>query len=147
MPLRHWVVGLAVIGLAGCTLLNPRVSTPAKKLDCEAGNACSVVVSVECPRYFECDMRVDYDLVFVQARDQVDIRWVLRGEPGAEFAANGIVIDNSAFECRAEAKDAFVCRDRHPEFGIFKYAIHVTVKDSVFGPRGVQSLDPWIVNH
>ena len=47
----------------------------------------------------------------------------------------------------SEGKDKFVCKDAHPDFGIFKYSVNVTVKDSLFGPRGVQSLDPWVVNY
>ena len=66
-----------------------------------------------------------------------------------EFAANGIAFDSSVFQCspESEGKDKFVCKDAHPDFGIFKYSVNVTVKDSLFGPRGVQSLDPWVVNY
>ena len=64
----------------------------------------------------------------------------------AEFTADGISFRNSAFDCRPEGKQAFVCRDAHPAFGVFRYTVNVTVKQSPFGPRGVQSLDRWVVN-
>jgi hypothetical protein len=149
MPTRTWWSALiACVLLAGCTALNPRVERAAKKLDCDGSKDCTVVVTVNCLRYFECDMSVDYDLILVLGRNkQVDIHWKLEGEKGAEFANNGIVIENSVFECKAEGKDKYSCKDKHPDFGVFKYAINVTVKDSLFGPRGVQSLDPWVVNH
>jgi len=107
-------------------------------------------VTVNCLHYLGCEIYVDYDLVFVAGKNnKTDIRWKLAGEKGAEFAANGIAFDSSVFQCspEAEGKDKFVCRNAHPDFGIFKYSVNVTVKDSLFGPRGVQSLDPWVVNY
>ncbi len=148
MAMRTW--GSALIAcflLAGCTVMNPRVERAAKRLDCDGSKECTVMVTVKCPRYFECDMSVDYDLILVRGRNrEVDIHWKLEGDNGAEFASNAIVIENSVFDCTAEAKDRHSCKDKHPEFGVFKYVINVTVKDSMFGPRGVQSLDPWVVN-
>jgi hypothetical protein len=87
---------------------------------------------------------------FVRLQQRGEFAGVVGGKGGerqAEFAENGIVLDNSSFECRPEGKDTWLCRDKHPDFGVFKYGINLTVKDSPFGPRGVQSLDPWIVNH
>ena len=149
MSMRTWCSGLIVcLLLTGCAFMQPRVQKAAKKLDCDGSAECVVAVNVDCTRYFECDLSVDYDVIVVLGRNRpVDIRWTLTGEGRAEFATNGIAIDNSAFECRAEGNNRFACRDKHPDFGVFKYAINVTVKDSPFGPRGVQSLDPWIVNH
>lgn len=148
MRMRTVCLGLVACLMAGCTALHPRVERASKKLDCDGSqDKCTVVVTVDCLRYFECDIFVDHDLVLVaEPKKQVDIRWTLKGEPGAEFAANGIEIDSSVFNCKPQGKDSFTCRDLHPDFGVFKYSIHVTVKDSVFGPRGVPALDPWIVN-
>jgi hypothetical protein len=149
MPMRTcFVAFVAASLLTSCAIIQPRVEHAAKKLECDGSNDCTVVVNVACPRYFSCDLTVDYDVVVVLGRNrQVDIRWKIAGERQAEFADNGIVLDNSSFECRPEGKDAYMCRDKHPDFGVFKYAINLTIKDSAFGPRGVQSLDPWIVNH
>ncbi len=140
----------ACVLLAGCAAMHPRVERSAKKLDCDGSKACTVTVSVECLHYLGCDISVDYDLVFVSGKNnKVDIRWQLAGEKGAAFAANGIALDSSVFQCgpEGEGKDKFVCKNAHPDFGIFKYSVNVTVKDSLFGPRGVQSLDPWVVNY
>ena len=149
MSMRNTLmVVLAAWLLASCALIQPRIQKTARKLECDGSNACTVVVSVDCPRYFQCDLAVDYDVVVVVGRNrEVDIRWKLVAERQVEFANNGIVLDNVAFECKAEGRDAYVCHDRHPDFGVFKYGINVTVKDGAFGPRGVQSLDPWIINH
>jgi hypothetical protein len=150
MPMRTWCSALlACLLMSGCAFLHPRVQKVAKKLDCDGSRDCTIAVTVECGRYFECDLAVDYDLIVVTGprNRPVDIRWKLAGEKLAEFASNGIAIDNVAFECKPEGKDAFVCRDKHPDVGVFKYAVNVSVKDSPFGPRGVQSLDPWIVNY
>jgi hypothetical protein len=134
--------------VAGCTTMHPRVERVAKKLDCDGSKECTVTVTVNCLHYLGCDVSVDYDLVFVAGKNkQTDIRWKLVGEKGVEFAANGIAFDSSVFQCSSEGKDKFVCKDAHPDFGIFKYSVNVTVKDSLFGPRGVQSLDPWVVNY
>ena len=136
--------------VAGCTTMHPRVERVAKKLDCDGSKECTVTVTVNCLHYLGCDLSVDYDLVFVAGKNkQTDIRWKLVGEKGVEFAANGIAFDSSVFQCspESEGKDKFVCKDAHPDFGIFKYSVNVTVKDSLFGPRGVQSLDPWVVNY
>jgi len=148
MAMRNGRLALiACLLLAGCSVLQPRVEKAAKRLDCDGSKDCTVVVTVTCVRFYGCDLAVDYDLVLVSGRDRrTDVRWVLRGEPAAEFASNGIVLDSSDFECRPEGKDKFACTDKHPGFGVFKYAVNVTVRDSAFGPRGVPSLDPWIVN-
>ncbi len=135
---------------AGCVTMHPPVDKGAAKLDCDGSKACVVTVTVNCLHYKLCDVSVDYDLVFVSSRNnKADIRWQLAGEPGAEFAPNGIVIDSAVFKCGSDAdgRKGFVCRNAHPEFGIFKYSVNVTVKDSAFGPRGVRSLDPWVVNY
>ena len=150
MSKRTWCSALIVcLFLSGCAFLHPRIQKVAKKLDCDGTRECTIPVTIDCGRYFECDLSVEYDVVAVTGNrnQQVDIRWKLAGEKQAEFPGNGIAIDNAAFECKPEGKDAFVCRDRHPDFGVFKYAVNVTIKDSPFGPRGVQSLDPWIVNY
>jgi hypothetical protein len=150
-PMAARIATFAFIGcllLAGCSVMQPRVERAAKRLDCDGSRDCTVVVTVTCARFYGCDMAVDYDMVAVSGRGgSTDIRWVLRGEPCVEFAAYGIALDSSDFECRPEGNDNFACTDKHAGFGIFKYAINVTVKDSAFGPRGVPSLDPWIVNN
>jgi hypothetical protein len=128
--------------------MQPRVERVAKKLDCDGSKECAITVTVTCERFFGCDTSVDHDLILVLGRNRpVDIRWKLEGEKGAEFASNGIVVENSVFDCKPEGRDRFSCTDKHPDFGVYKYAINVTVKDGVFGPRGVQSLDPWIINN
>ena len=136
--------------VAGCTTMHPRVERVAKKLDCDGSKECTVTVTVNCLHYLGCDVSVDYDLVFVAGKNrQTDIRWKLVGEKGVEFAANGI---RSTARCssahpRAKARTSSSARTRIPVFGIFKYSVNVTVKDSLFGPRGMQSLDPWVVNY
>jgi len=142
------IIGCFLLG--GCASLHPRVQHSGKKLDCDGSSACTVTVTVECLHYLGCDISVDYDLVLITGKNtKIDIRWQLAGEKGAAFAANGIALDSSVFQCapEGEGKDRFVCRNAHPDFGIFKYSVNVTVKDSLFGPRGVQSLDPWVVNY
>jgi hypothetical protein len=141
---------IACVVVAGCATMHPAIHRSAKKLDCDGSKACVVTVTVDCLHYLGCDIWVDYDLVFVAGKNnKVDIRWQLAGEKGAQFAANGIALDSAVFQCApdGEGKDKFVCRNAHPDFGIFKYSVNVTVKDSLFGPRGVQSLDPWVVNY
>jgi len=138
---------LVLVLLAGCSALDPRVDHAAKRLDCDGSSPCTIVVTVDCLRYFACNAWADHQLVLVRTRNRpAEIRWRLEGEPGAEFATAGIVIDNSVFECAVEGRATIAFRDRHPEFGVFKYAINVTVKNSAFGPRGVPALDGWIVN-
>lgn len=149
MSMRAWCPGLAAcLLLTGCALIQPRVQKPAGKIDCDGKGDCKVLVKVDCSRYFSCDLYVQYDLILVATphNQSLDIRWELEGEENAEFADNGIVVGNSAFDCKPAGKKKFMCTDKHPEFGVFKYAINVTIKESPFGPRGVQSLDPWIVN-
>ncbi len=143
-----WVAASACALVAGCASMRPPVATQARQLDCDAGKACTVVVDVSCTRFHGCRLAVDYDLVLVKGRGRnVDITWQLSGEPGAEFAANGVVLDNAQFECKPKAeKRQFGCSDKHSDFGVFKYSINVTLPGSAFGPRGVPSLDPWIVN-
>lgn len=150
MFMRVSAAALACVIFAGCAAMYPRVERSAKKLDCDGSKACVVTVNVSCLHFLGCDLSVDYDLVFVSGKNnKVDIRWQLAGEKRAAFAANGIAIDSSVFQCGpdAEGNNKFVCKNAHPDFGIFKYSVNVTVKDSLFGPRGVQSLDPWVVNY
>jgi len=93
-------------------------------------------------------LSVDYDLVLVKGRGKsTNIVWHLTGDSGASFPSNGIVLDSGEFQCSAklETKE-FACADKHVDFGVFKYRINVIVPQGVFGPRGVPSLDPWIVN-
>ena len=148
MPTRALCVTLLACLLStGCALIEPRVQRVANKLECDGSRDCVVVVTVDCTRYSACDMRVDYDVVVVigERRPQ-DIRWELAGDKNVEFTSDGVAFRNSAFDCRADGAKRFACRDLHPDFGVFKYAINVTLKESPFGPRGVQSLDPWVVN-
>ena len=149
MPAHHrWLAAIACLLVAGCTALHPRVDRATKRLDCDGSSACTVVVTVDCLRYVACDAWVDHAVVLALARDRpMDVRWRLEGDPGAEFAPNGIVADSAVFDCTADGRSAFACRDRHPDFGVFKYTINITVKNSAFGPRGVPSLDAWIVNN
>jgi len=149
MPTRTGCAALAACFLlAGCAEMHPRVERVAKKLDCDGSKECAITVTVSCLHFFGCDISVDHDLVLVLGRNRpVDIRWKLEGEKGAEFASNGIVVQNSVFDCKPEGKERFSCTDKHPDFGVYKYAVNVTIKDSLFGPRGVQSLDPWIINN
>ncbi|HKU84896.1 MAG TPA: hypothetical protein VJV77_01005 [Casimicrobiaceae bacterium] len=138
---------LACLFVTGCATMEPRVQRAGNKLDCDGSRECAVTVNVDCKRYFTCDVWVDYDMVAVVNENRAqDIRWKLVGEPNAEFTSDGISFRNSAFDCNPEGKQAFVCRDSHPGFGVFKYTVNVTLKDSPFGPRGVQSLDRWVAN-
>jgi hypothetical protein len=147
MPTRTWCSALvACLLLAGCTAMQPRPERTSKKLDCDGSRDCTVVVTVTCSHWFGCELTVDHDLILVTKKGKNDLRWKLDGEKGAEFASNGIVIDNSRFGCAPEGHDKFTCTDDNQGFDIFKYAINVTIKQSAFGPRGVQTLDPWIVN-
>ena len=142
-----WSTVVVCALLAGCAAMHPRVERKAEKRECESGKACTVTVTVTCDRFYGCAMAVDYDLVLVKDRGRsTQIDWVLAGEPGAEFAQNGIALDSAQFECAKREKKAVACTDRHEDFGVFKYGIHVTVPDGPFGPRGVPSLDPWVVN-
>ena len=134
--------------VAGCAAMHPRVPHEAKQKNCEGGGACAIEVGIDCDRFYGCDLHVDYDLVIVEGPGKpTEIVWRLAGETAARFATNGIVVPSSDFECapRQDGRE-FACSDKHPEFGIFKYRVNVTVPDSLFGPRGVPSLDPWIVN-
>jgi hypothetical protein len=134
--------------VAGCAGMHPRPPREAKLQHCQGSAACAVEVKVECERFFGCDLDVDYDLVLVEERGKrVDIVWRLSGDTGARFPASGVVLDSTEFECgpRADGRE-FACTDKHSDFGVFKYRINVTVPQSLFGPRGVPSLDPWIVN-
>jgi hypothetical protein len=99
------------------------------------------------PRVQRASNKLDYDRVAVLGENRAqEIRWKLVGEPNAEFTSDGVSFRNSAFDCRPEGKQAFVCRDTHPGFGVFKYTVNVTLKESPFGPRGIQSLDRWVAN-
>jgi hypothetical protein len=148
MRIRTVCMALLVLALAGCSLLHPRVERAAKKLECDGSRDCTVAVTATCSHFYGCDLATEYDLVLVSSpRDKpVDIRWQLAGETGAEFTSDGISFEHSMFDCRQEDPRTFACTDRNTEFGVFKYAVHLTVKGSAFGPRGVQSLDPWVVN-
>ena len=139
---------VACVLVAGCAAMHPRVEREAKLKTCEGAGDCVLEVSVDCDRFYGCDLSVDYDVVLVKDRGKPkDIVWRLTGDTGARFASNGIVVPSSDFGCavRADPRE-FACGDKHPEFGIFKYRVNVTVPSSLFGPRGVPSLDPWIVN-
>jgi hypothetical protein len=149
MRKRLWTIVVVCALLTGCAAMHPRTERAAQQQRCEGGGACTVVVKVDCERFYGCELSVDYDLVLVNGRGKgTDIVWRLSGETGARFTSNGIVVDSSEFERCAPRADAreYVCRDRHSDFGIFKYRVNVTVPKSLFGPRGVPSLDPWIVN-
>jgi hypothetical protein len=140
------VVACALV--AGCAAMHPRPPREAKQQQCEGGGACRVEVRVECERFYGCELFVDYDLVLVNDRNKrTEIVWRLTGDAGARFASNGVVIDSSEFECgpRGDGRE-FACTDKHSDFGVFKYRVNVTLPQSPFGPRGVPSLDPWIVN-
>ena len=142
-----WGALLACLLATGCASMEPRVQRVGSMLDCDGSRECAVTVNVDCKRYFACDVWVDHDLVAIRGENRAqDVRWNLVGEPNAEFTSDGISFHNSAFACRLEGKQAFVCRDAHPGFGIFRYTVNVKVKESPFGPRGVQSLDRWVVN-
>ncbi len=134
--------------LAGCAGMYPRVESTPRLLTCDGSTPCVVPVTVSCVRFYGCRLLVDDEVVLVKGRGKpVEIVWRLGGDTPSQFPSNAIVLDNSAFECHArpEARE-YACTDRHTEFGIFKYRINVTVPESVFGPRGVPPLDPWIVN-
>lgn len=142
-----WAV--ACILLTGCAAIYPRVERTPRLLTCDGSAACVVPVNVACSRFYGCRLSVDEEVVLVKGRGKpVDIVWRLAGDTQARFPGNGIVLDDVDFRCapRAEARE-FACRDQHRDFGVFKYRINVTVPDSLFGPRGVPSLDPWIVNN
>lgn len=134
--------------VAGCAAMHPRIEREPGQKTCEGAGACVIEVRVDCDRFYGCDLYVDYDLVVVENPGKpTEIVWRLEGEGGARFATNGIVVPSSDFECepRADGRQ-FACADKHSEFGIFKYRVNVTLPNSAFGPRGVPSLDPWIVN-
>jgi hypothetical protein len=143
-----WSCALACALLAGCAAMHPRVEKPAQMQSCDSGRACVIAVDVQCTQFYGCELSVDYDLVLVEDPGKpTNIVWRLTGEPQARFATNGIVVDSSDFRCagRPETRE-FMCVDEHTGFGVFKYRVNVTVPQSPFGPRGVPSLDPWIVN-
>jgi hypothetical protein len=143
-----WSCVVACVLVAGCAAMHPRTEREARQKTCEGSGECVVRVRVDCDRFYGCELSVDYDLVVVEgAGKRTDIVWRLTGDSGARFATNGIVVPSSDFECAARAETReFACSDKHPEFGVFKYRVNVTVPSSLFGPRGVPSLDPWIVN-
>ena len=144
-----WSSVVACSLLVGCAALYPRTETVSKQRDCESGGTCVIAVNVACTRFYGCELSVDYDLILVKGRGKsMNIVWRLTGDPGASFPSDGFVLDSGEFQCsaRPETKE-FACADKHTDFGVFKYRINVTVPESVFGPRGVPSLDPWIVNN
>ncbi|MDQ2916777.1 MAG: hypothetical protein M3R40_06405 [Pseudomonadota bacterium] len=135
--------------LVGCAAMYPRIERASKQQDCASGNECIIAVNVACTRFHGCELSVDADLILVKERGKsTNIVWRLTGDTGASFPSNGVVVDSSEFECGAkpETKE-FTCSDKHADFGVFKYRINVTVPESLFGARGVPSLDPWIVNN
>ena len=148
MSKTFWSSAVACALLAGCAAMHPRVEKTAKMQSCASGNACEIAVNVACTHFYGCELSVDYDLVLVEERGQrTTIVWHLTGEPGARFGTNGIVLDSAEFECAGEPESkAFRCVDKHADFGVFKYRVNVTLPQSAFGPRGVPSLDPWVVN-
>ncbi len=141
-----WSAVISCMLLIGCSAMYPHAEKVSGKLDCDGTSACTVTVAVKCTQFYGCDASVDYDVVVVGEKKNVDIEWQLRAEPGFEFAGNGIVLDNADFDCKAQGKDKFRCSDRHSGFGVFKYTVNITAPKSAFGPRGVPSLDPWVVN-
>ena len=67
---------------------------------------------------------------------------------GAAFA-NGIALTARCSSAVRKAKartSSCPCRNAHPDFGIFNIFLNATER-IWFGPRGVQSLDPWVVNY
>jgi len=126
----------------------PRTERIAKQQTCESGSACVIDVDVTCTHFYGCELSVAADLVLVEGRGKpANLVWRLTGEAGTRFPSNGIVLDSSEFECSAHPESReFMCSDKHSDFGVFKYRINVTLPESPFGPRGVPSLDPWIVN-
>ena len=143
-----WSSIVACALVAGCAAMHPRVPHEAKQKTCADDGECTIEVRVDCDRFYGCDLYVDYDLVVVENRGKrTEIVWRLEGDGEARFATNGIVVPSSDFECEPRGNGReFACGDKHPEFGIFKYRVNVNVPSSAFGPRGVPSLDPWIVN-
>jgi hypothetical protein len=139
---------VACVLLAGCAAMYPRVEPAPTLLTCDGSSACVVPVNVACSRFYGCRLIVDNEVVLVEGRGKPqDIVWRLVGETQAQFPANGVVLDHADFQCRAKPQTReFVCTDRHADFGVLKYRINVTVPQSLFGARGVPSLDPWIVN-
>jgi hypothetical protein len=140
---------VACMLLAGCAAMYPRVEPAPTLLICDGTSACVVPVNVACSRFYGCRLIVDNEVVLVAGRGKPqDIVWRLAGETQAQFPSNGIVLDDTHFRCRAKPETReFVCTDQHADFGVFKYRINVTVPQSLFGPRGVSSLDPWVVNN
>lgn len=149
--MRPWALSTPLAAgllLAGCAATQSQVATPSTQLVCESGKACTVNVAVTCDRFFGCDVAVDAALVLVTGRRKItDIEWVLTGEPGASFASNGIALDSVAFDCKPGAdRKSYRCSDKHPDFGVFRYTVNVSVPKSAFGPRGATAVDRWIVN-
>jgi hypothetical protein len=148
MPKALWSSVLACALLAGCAAMYPRTERGSKQQDCGSEKECVIAVNVACTRFYGCEVSVDSDLILVKGRgNRTSIVWRLAGDNAASFPSNGVVLDSSEFECGAkpETKE-FTCSDKHSTFGVFKYRINVTVPESLFGPRGVPSLDPWIAN-
>jgi len=147
----HKVLWSCVVGcslLTACAAMHPRTERVVKQQTCEGGGACVVDVRVDCDRFYGCELSVDDDLVLVKERGRAtDLVWRLLGETRARFAHNGIVIDSGEFACAPRSEREFACTDKHSDFGVFKYRVNVTLPESLFGPRGVPSLDPWIVNN
>lgn len=144
-----WSSVVACSLLVGCASLYPRTETAAKQRECAGDDVCAIAVDVACKHFYGCQLSVEYDLVLVKGRGKsTNIVWRLTGDAGASFPSNGIVLDSSEFQCgpKPETKE-FACSDKHVDFGVFKYRINVNVPQSLFGPRGVPSLDPWIVNN
>lgn len=143
-----WSAVLSCALLAGCAPMQPRDDKMSQKTDCDGSKACTVTVAVSCNWFQRCTASVDYDIVVVAEKKTIDIDWQLAADPGFEFAANGIVLDNRDFDCKPQGKGKvkFKCTDTNSGFGVFKYTVNITAPGSAFGPRGVPSLDPWVVN-
>jgi hypothetical protein len=141
-----WSAVLSCALLVACAPMQPRVERVPQKTDCDGSKPCTVTVTVACDGFHGCTASVDYDIVVVAEKKKLDIDWQLAADPGFEFAANGIVLDNRDFDCKPQGKVKFKCTDTNSGFGVLKYTVNITAPSSAFGPRGVPSLDPWVVN-
>ena len=132
------------IAIAACFVLLGCASAPGirqqSKITCDGSAKCEVKVMVDCSSA-GCQVSVDHDLVVVIDKKQLDIAWLLPNGSEYTFPENGVAfVDSKDFECKADGKLKFVCKDKHSKFGAWKYTINVT------GPRTVPPLDPWVIN-
>ena len=79
-------------------------SAAPRSSDCDGSNDCTVTVTVDCLQYFGCDMSVDYDVFVSGKNNKIDIRWSSPARRAPSSRANGIALDNSAFQCGPEGK-------------------------------------------